>query len=233
MLPPDPSEPIVKPFLYAVSFALLPLVAPAADLGCLTPEMLAKGIAVKVPEGPPFTLMVDGSGATLTWQLSQMRMVSQFGRGGVAIVVEDGTFNGTVPDGIVGGPAGTVTHDTFRYSYPPRARPGAGWEGRVGYRHDFDSASTGPQPTLEAKLDASYSFQAEKVVKISGCDYRIIPVEMQLSATDPEDGAVYTVQKRRLIHFPDQGFSVVTKAGPDNDVAIELTWGIVGFAPLP
>lgn len=223
----------MKPFLYVLSLALLPLAAPAADLGCLTPEMLAKGIAVQIPKGPPFTLVVDRTGATLSWQLSQMRMVSRFGKGGVVIEDEAGRFNGMVPDGVVGGPAGTVTHDTFRYGSAPKARPGTGWTGQVGYAHDFDSASTGPQPTLRAKLDASYSFQAEKVVKISSCDYRIIPVEMQLSATDPVDGAVYAVQKRRLIHFPDQGFSVVTKAGPDSDVSMELTWGIVGFAPLP
>lgn len=214
----------------ALVLGLLPLAAPAADLGCLTPELLAKGIAVQIPKGPPFIVTVDRSGATLDWQLSQMHMVSHFGKGGVTIVEEDGTFNGTVPDGIVGGPGGTVTHDTFRYGAQPKARPGTGWTGRIAYSHDFDSYSTGPQPTLRAKLDGRYEFQAEKVVKISGCDYRIIPVEVLLTVLDPEDGEVYTVQKRRLIHFPDHGFSVVTRAGPDNDVSVELTWGIVAFA---
>ena len=86
----------------AVSLSLaLPLAA--AEMGCPTPAQLARGLAVKVPKGPPFTLVADRSGARLTWQLSEMRTVSTFGRGGLALIEETGTFNGPVPEDVVGG----------------------------------------------------------------------------------------------------------------------------------
>lgn len=219
----------------SLSLALLSLAGPlaAAEMGCPTPEQLARGIAVKVPKGPPFTLVADRSGARLTWQLSEMRTVSTFGRGGVALIEETGAFNGSVPDGMVGGPAGTETRDLYSYAFAPKADPGKSWTGRVRVSHDFDSASTGPQPTEHYKAEAQYVFAPQQVVAISGCDYRVVPTDVLLSVRDPEDGNVYVLQKRRLIHFPDYGFSVVTKAGPDRDVAATLKWGIVGFSPLP
>lgn len=94
----------------------------------------------------------------------------------------------------------------------PEAEPGKGWSGRV-LAHVF---AQGPddynrREIATARLEGRYSFLDEKRADISGCSYRLVPVELVLTRKDD------TVLQRRLLHFPDLGVSVVTIWGPDAD----------------
>lgn len=105
----------------------------------------------------------------------------------------------------------------------PDAVSGKGWKGKVAATvFAYGEGDYNRRVLGEAKLDASYSFLEEKRADISGCSYRIIPVELKV--TYQGDIAL----QRRVLYFPDLGVSAVTIWGPDADGSQKKT-GIVGM----
>jgi hypothetical protein len=129
------------------------------------------------------------------------------------------------PDAVAALPLDSELLVTFwATSALPQAVPGKVWQGKV-------EASIQAMPPTEhnmhtigtAMLTGTYSFLTEKSAEISGCTYRIIPVEMTLTDADE------TVLRRRILYFPDLGVSAITLWGPDADGAQRKS-GVIGFA---
>lgn len=105
----------------------------------------------------------------------------------------------------------------------PEPVPGKVWKGKFSAwvyaqaKGDYNIREIGT-----AKLDGSYTFLDEKRADISGCSYRIIPVEMKLTYQGE------TALQRRLLYFPDLQVAAVTIWGPDADGGQRKT-GITGI----
>jgi hypothetical protein len=103
------------------------------------------------------------------------------------------------------GDGDTVITQKFRGKLPePTA--GKGWSGTV-QSHDisYNSSEIGYQESND-RMKATFVFLPENNVELSGCTYRVIPVE---AAFAYERGGF----NRRWLYFPDLGFGLETKQG--------------------
>ena len=100
---------------------------------------------------------------------------------------------------------------------PPLPAPGITWQGRgVDKRRATDGAREWP-------LTETYPFDAEKVVTLSDCTYRIIGVNASFAA----NGARWTA---RWVYFPDFDVAVQTK-GQDSRYGGDWVNGLIGVDP--
>lgn len=99
---------------------------------------------------------------------------------------------------------------------PPPPVAGGRWEGTgVDKRRAGDGATDWP-------FRATYAFDAERVVTLSGCRYRTIGV----NATFAADGAEWSA---RWVYFPDFDMAVQTK-GRDSRYGGDWANGLIGIA---
>lgn len=100
---------------------------------------------------------------------------------------------------------------------PKRPAAGGGWagtvrEGRSGTGADAPLPGLGSVDKAEQEaarkgrrvLKVSYSFLPERVVKLSGCKYRVVPVEAVFAGA----GEGFS---RRWVYFTDLGFGIETR----------------------
>lgn len=238
--------------MVVMSAALVLLASDGRAQDCLTGADLAGGIAVQTQDGRVYQVRAAGEDVAV-------RMARQAGRSGLfsEMTFAKGVYMtrdlATEVDGapapadgavVVGGNDGGVIDEKHGYGRnAPLPVAGKSWQGTVKLLRDQDGPSIGPQDQIKARLAAEYRFLAEKMVTLSGCPYRIIPVEMALRVTSESrataagvplewiadaEGQAYLT--RRLIYFPDLGFSVITKEGSDLDVAGMAQNGITGLA---
>ena len=113
------------------------------------------------------------------------------------------------PDAVGGG----STDAARRFSVkPPDPVAGGGCTGTVRAQRWLHNAAWAGGYGYKVRYEASYVFQAEKTVKLSGCRYRAIPVEASFVASDDS-------HSRRWLYFPDLGFGLETRVnGQDNGV---------------
>lgn len=123
------------------------------------------------------------------------------------------------PD-LVGGVG--VTETTFRRSgRAPEPQPGKAWKTRLR------TASVTPTTTAEGKITSratyqvTYSFQEPRDVTLSGCSYRMMPVE----ATFVGETSHFT---RRWAYFPDLGFGLVTRY-TDHRTGVDTRMGLTAL----
>lgn len=209
---------------------------------CVTAADLKAGIAVTVKDKSVQTYRQKGSDVLATIPVlrggdgfvAQQRLAR-----GLFVVADQRTYHQAPPaDGvmIVGGNDGGTRDDRFKWASGPKLpEPGQSSTARVDLRRDEDGPSIGPQDTLRVVVQAQVVTQAEKTVKISGCSYRIWPVETAFSVApggfgpDSEGGTVLT---RRQIWFPDLGFGVTTKeVGSVSGWGEDWGQGIIAMAP--
>lgn len=229
----------MRPNTLPAVLCLLALPVPAlAD--CLTAADLKSGIDVTVKDRSVQTFR-QKAGEVLA-RVPVVAGVNGFVadqrlKGGLFVVEDRRTYHEAGSDDpnvvIVGGNDGGTRDDRFAWSPAPKL-PEPGQSARYSLRltRDEDGPSIGPQPQLKAKVTAEVVVQAEKTVKISGCSYRIWPVETALVAAPGDfgdDGG--TVLTRRQIWFPDLGFAVTTKE-TGNGTGWTEDWGqgIIGMA---
>ena len=104
------------------------------------------------------------------------------------------------------GPPGTpATETTFRRAGRQKAPvAGEAWKTRLSITAETEAVAPA-RPTKErSDYQVTYSYQAEQTVTLSGCAYRMIPVE----ATFVGDTAHFT---RRWDFFPELGLGVETR----------------------
>lgn len=228
------------------------LTGPAlADDACLTPEALSSGgVAVTVKGGSTQLYRAKGKDV-----VAQVPVLS----GGAGFVVDLVLARGlhvisdhrteregdrAAPEGevVVGGNDGGTL--TTVYSYGALPKPGKDWQGKVSITRDQDGPSIGPQPTIKGKVAATVQFLPEETVTISGCAYRIQPVETVLTvardsrftyggepAEDMAEAVGQVLLSRRQIWFPELGFAVITRErGDDSGWTDDWGQGIIGLA---
>lgn len=93
----------------------------------------------------------------------------------------------------------------------PEPKGGTGWNTTVR-KHvtSYNSSEVGFQES-KRRYKVTYVYLPENNVKLSGCTYRVIPVE---AAFVEADGSGF---KRRWLYFPDLGFGLETKRGDDGN----------------
>jgi hypothetical protein len=235
-----------------LSFAFCLCASPVfAQDACVTADMLkAGGIAVTVKGGSVQTYRAKGRDV-----VASVPVVSG-GDGFVADLVlarglhvisdhrTEHEAAADVPEGavLVGGNDGGTMTTTYRYGSLPK--PGADWAGKVSVIRDQDGPSIGPQPTIKGKVAATVAFLPEQTVTISGCDYRIQPVETVMTVTadsrftvggEVDEGIAgapdQVLLTRRQIWFPDLGFAVITRErGMESGWSDDWGQGIIGLA---
>lgn len=239
------------PLRAAVTIAALALPGAAlADTGCLTPDSIKGGVTVTVKGGGTQTYRAKGKDvqAEVPVLAGGSGFVAELIlAGGLHVIADHRTEHEAkpdVPEGavLVGGNDGGTTTTTYRFAALPR--PGKDWSGKVKVTRDQDGPSIGPQPTIKGNLAAEVSFLPEETVQISGCSYRILPVETRFTlAADSrftlegepmpamEEAVGQVLLSRRQIWFPDLGFAVITRErGAESGWSEDWGQGIIGLA---
>lgn len=227
--------------------ALCCLALPAqAGEPCLTAEALKSGVRVTVKDGSVQSYRAKGRDVLATVPTGNFTAELTLARG-LFVTRDHRTEHEPTPDlpegvEMVGGnDGGTITTD---YSFASLPKPGKDWAGAVKITRNQDGPSIGPQPVVKGRVAATLAFLPEETVTISGCPYRIQPVETVLSLAkdsrftvggepqvDLEAEAGKTLLSRRQIWFPDLGFAVITRErGAETGWSDDWGQGITGLA---
>lgn len=114
-------------------------------------------------------------------------------------------------------PMEEISVQTVFEGAPPWPKAGVAWQGRgVDSRTDAEGAK-------DWAFDARYSFDAARVVTLSGCEYRTVGV----NATFTAEGAEWAA---RWVYFPEFDVAVQTK-GRDSRTGADWANGLVGVTP--
>lgn len=181
-----------------LSLCLALMAASPVAAECLTAASLDTGV-VFAREG-------GGQGTAVRSGRDTVRIDYALGDANRLDLVEArwGIFTTTALDRL--GPPGTVvTETTFRRSgrqKPPEA--GKTWKTRLSTVSQAVAVQPGRPVKTRTDYQVTYSYQAEQQVSLSGCAYRMIPVE----ATFLGDESHFT---RRWDYFPDLGLGLETR----------------------
>lgn len=105
--------------------------------------------------------------------------------------------------------------ETVLEGSPPLPAPGGTWQGKgTETRRAADGETAWP-------FQVTYGFDAERVVTLSGCQYRTIGVNAAFVAK----GATWSA---RWVYFPDFDLAVQTK-GKDSRYGADWTNGLIGI----
>lgn len=226
---------------------------PALAEGCLTADALKSGIRVTVKDGS--VQRFRAKGRDVLAELPEKARNSFFEarqtlQGGLHVLSDLRLLHDApveVPEGavLVGGSEGGRRDTSYKMAgKPPAPAPGISWATTVKIEREEDGPSIGPQPKLKGNAVAQVVFGAEKAVELSGCTYRIIPVETTIALAKDSRFALgdeempldevppgTVILFRRQIWFDDLGFAVTTKESGEG-LDWEAPWGqgIIGIA---
>lgn len=191
-------------FIWVLLAAMLPGLA-LAD--CVNPQSLDHGVTFNRADGRAGLarrvangVFVDYAAGAPAWT-DQRQVVSGVFEQTISQYFQDD------PDAVGGGSTETTRHLPSRLPTPVA---GQGWSGKIFSETWQNNSSETGGYGYKARYAANYVFLAEKSVRLSGCTYRVIPVEANFA--NPEDGF-----SQRWLYFPDLGFGLETRVnGNDN-----------------
>ncbi len=187
---------------------LLPV---AGFAGCVTPESLDKGVVFKRADGRSGMVTRKDGGIFIDYATGPGYWTDE--RQTRLGIYESGTTAFYSDEESIGG-GDTVLTWEFR-GKPVVPEEYGSWKTRISeYGISYNSSEIGHQDWKD-KLDAVFDFQAAKVVTISKCEYRVIPVE----ATFVGKNSGFT---RRWLYFADLGFGLETRRGNDENGLVAL-----------
>lgn len=180
--------------------ALVALLALPADAGCLTAGSIDQGVVFRRADGHRGSaIRKDGhiyidyaAEAGVRIDLRQTR----FG------IYETAMTQLFIDEAAMG--AGT---EMFAQRFAGKlAEPvaGGGWRGKVKVRFDADNPSVVEPLAQDRVWDADFSFLPEFSGTLSGCSYRVIPVEVRFRTAS-------RVFDQRFVYFPELGFGLESK----------------------
>ncbi len=199
------------------SLCLAALLTTPAAADCLTADSLKTGITFTRADHSVGHIQTEGRGAVVNyvtnhngWYDKRTVTAGVFETDFTASLTEEVMVGSTVPE--------------FKWSFRPKPAQltaGQSWTGTI--RQVESSTSFGAQmvehPSKQSSdMTATYTALAETEAKLSGCTYRIMPVEATFAA---QDGP----HTRRWIVFPDLGFGLETKRDGVGNGLIALTAG--------
>jgi len=182
--------------------ALLLCLPTLAGADCVTPDDLATGIAFKRQDGRTGLAKSDGTGVTIDYATSQTSDWTDLRKTDRGIYEKTWAYMPSDAMFVGPGPGGGYAYSL--QGKPPDPTAGTIWKTRVKVSASNDDGTESGGKTARYSLQATYSYQAVKEAKLSGCTYRVQPVE----ATFTSPGHHET---RRWIYFPDLGFGLETR----------------------
>ncbi len=189
----------MKTKVIAVLLALLPGLAEAR---CVTAEDLATGIAFKRQDGRTGLAVAQDGGVLVDYATNPKGAWQDLRKTDRGIYEATWAWTPTEEYYVGGGPGGG-----WQYAIqgkPPEPEAGATWKTTVRVTESHYDGTESGGPVLKYLLKAVYSFQDVKEAKLSGCTYRIQPVEATFTGKN-------THFTRRWIYFPDLGLGLETR----------------------
>lgn len=186
-------------------FALL-LSSPAfAD--CVTKDDLAVGVAFKRQDGRAGLIKAKGKTFEINYAV-ESKTAWQDERDALMGIYETGWAYTPTDEYYVGGSPGGLYSYKFAKK-PPVPAEDATWQSKVKVTETQDNGTEyGPEES-HFNLTVVYSYQTIKEAKLSGCTYRIMPVEATFTGEN-------THLTQRWIYFPDLGFGLETRVTMHN-----------------
>lgn len=208
----------MRAFLLTLTLATLPGLASAR---CVKPEDLATGIAFKRQDGR--TGLATASGKEVSIDYATNAKGAWTDRRKALRGIYETEWNSTPTEDyyVGGGPGGLFTYRLA--GKPPVPKAGATWATRIKVTLSVDNGTEhGPEVTRSA-VEATYSFQPVSEAKLSGCTYRIQPVEAVFLGKDSH-------ATHRWIYFPDLGFGLETRV-TDHRTGEDRKLGLTALKP--
>ena len=186
----------------SVVFLALVCLPDLAQARCVTAADLASGIAFTRQDGHTGLIKGDGDAVAIDYAAnSKTAWTDQ--RSALMGIYETGwTWVPTDDYYVGGGPGGG-----YRFKLggtPPLPAAGTTWTTRIKVQEAHDDGTESGGSVQRYTLKASYSYQPVKDATLSGCSYKIMPVEATFTGSN-------TDLTRRWIYFPDLGFGLETR----------------------
>lgn len=183
------------------ALALLLLTAsPAA--ACVTAADLADGIAFKRQDGRSGWAQADGAGVSIDYASDPDNDWSDYRK--TRLGIYESLWSWSPSDEAVMGQGPGAGYSYKLAGKPPAPAAGMAWASKVKVTETTDDGSENGQQSQSYTLKVSYTAQAAKTVRLSGCSYTILPIEAHFTGD-------HTDLTRRWVYFPDLGFGLETR----------------------
>jgi hypothetical protein len=206
-------------YLRALFLALT--LAPAAQAECLTFTSIEKGVAFTRADGHKGLARTKDGGIYIDYALNTGTAWGDTRRTQIGIFEK--TWNWSPTDEYyVGGSPGAF-YEYKRSGKQPEPRPGTTWATTLRIEETNDDGTEAGAVTGTTRVKVTYSFLDAQEVKLSGCKYTAIPVELR------GPGAKLI---RRWMYFPDLGFGLETRM-TDPESGHDLKLGLTSMKAAP
>lgn len=171
-----------------------------AGAECLTADSIEQGVVFRRSDGHSGFAIRKGGRISVDYAAEDgVRIDSRDTRLGI---YETAMTQLMIDEAAMG--AGTEFFDQDFAGKPPVPEVGKGWQGRVAVHYDADNPSIVEPLARDWTYDADFRFLPEFTGTLSGCTYRIIPVEVDFTAGT-------TKLAQRFVYFPELGFGLETR----------------------
>ena len=198
-----PSVPVqvraMKHRILTLSLLLVSLAAPA-EARCVVADDLGSGVHFRREDGRAGVAVREGNKVRINYaavadEWSDMRLAV------LGIYETQGDFHFNTQETVGGG------YPRYTWTFagrPPVPKPGKRWNTQVSQSRSEDIGTEVMPPPERSRYQATYTFLDSLEVTLSGCQYRVIPVE---AAT----GTGTATLTQRWLYFPDLGFGLETR----------------------
>ena len=201
----------MRRFALVACLALSPALA-AAD--CLTADSVTSGVVFKRADGRSGRVVAKDGGIFVDYATGKGMWTDQ--RQTQLGIYELSSTTFFSDEALIG--SGDTTQTWKFRGKPPEPQAGESWKTRITDYTVISNSSEQGYEDWSGKFDAVYAFLSEKEVELSGCTYRVVPVEATFLG---ENGGF----SQRWLYFPDLGFGLETKRNGDGNGLTALTAG--------
>lgn len=208
----------MKARILALILTVLPGLSHAR---CVTADDLATGIAFKRQDGRTGLATAEGKKVKIDYATNPQGAWQDLRITDRGIYEASWGWTPTEEYYVGGGPGGA-----YQYSIqgkPPEPAAGKSWETTIRVKESHYDGTESGGDVLRYSVKALYSYQPVKEAKLSGCTYRIQPVEATFTGKGVH-------QTRRWIYFPDLGFGLETRF-TDHGTGEDRKLGLTALTP--
>lgn len=169
---------------------------------CVTVDSLTKGVTFTRQDGRTGLIRAAGKAFEIDYATNSKTAWADERLSRLGIYDQSWHWSPSDEYYVGGGPGGDFT---FKFKgKPPVPAKTTSWNTTVSERKSLEAGLESGPVISRASYSVTYSYQASKTAKLSGCSYTIQPIE----ATFQNKDAHLT---RRWIYFPDLGFGLETR----------------------
>ncbi len=191
-------------------FALLlstPAFAAPAFADCVTKDDLARGVAFKRQDGRAGLIKAKGKTFEINYAVGSKTAWLDERDAVMGIYETAWAYTPTDDHYVGGGPGGLYAYKFVKK--PPVPAEGTAWQSKIKVTETQDNGTEFGPEVSKTSIAVVYSFQPIKEAQLSGCPYRIMPVEATFTGEN-------THLTQRWIYFPDLGFGLETRVTVHN-----------------